>query len=334
MDDDILKDYECGLETNIPWKIPHYGEHNITTKKRHNDSLIWNIEYKPSDCNYVTTRTSNANGNIVNSYIMKRKNTPKSINNLNYPYIKFVNYILEHGHNNSNHYSNDSVIYNENDANLEFNRMLKGNPNFTMNTKGKKNKASTSGDKPDYILQNQSNRIYKLDNIRKYKRNQSPIVYYDFNTNNCTISNFDNKRRSCPHNSTSNSRIIIPKNNNNPLSPIVYDRCENREAGKDKNGIVGANPVETELDLEQLLSCDTVDHLLSPDNCYNSNDELSYMSNSLSLTTENNNNSDNNNHGNNILISNNYTNINTINKEVSTTVDIAELLRDTEIYLS
>lgn len=120
MNDDILKDYECGLETNIPWKIPHYGENNIMPKRKHDESLI-------SDSKNKT--------NVKNSNHMKKKNIPKSNNNNSpYPYIKFVNYILD---DNSN-YQYDSKKDHENDAYLEFNKMLKDNQNLTSYKNKKK----------------------------------------------------------------------------------------------------------------------------------------------------------------------------------------------------
>lgn len=371
MDNDILRDYECGLETNIPWKIPHYGEHNIITNKRNKDSLIWNAEYRTNNYNHTIIRrpnvnvnantNANANASIMGSYVIKKKNRRKSINNLHYPYIKFVNYILENNGNNinnnnkphnnhtngkGNHYNNDSIICNENDANLDFNKMLKSNQNFTMNTKEIKNSLFISTkDESGYIWQNQPTKMYKLDNIKKYKRDQSSIAYYDFNTDNS-----DN----CTNNNNNNSNRTMA--NNNLLFPILYDRYEYRENGKDKNNTVDSEQEETGLDLEQLLSCDTVDSLLSPDSSYNykynnysysSNGDLSYMSNLLLPIKDNNNlnnnsnnsnnnnlydNNNNNNNDNNLLESNNYRNINIINKEISAAVDITDLLRDTEYF--
>lgn len=374
MDNDILRDYECGLETNIPWKIPHYGEHNIITKKGNKDSLIWNAACRTNNYNHAITRgpnvnvnaNANANASIMGSYVIKKKNRRKSINNLHYPYSKFVNYILEdngnninnnkthNNHNNGkdNHYKNDSIICNENDANLDFNKMLESNQNFTMNTKEVKNSLSISTkDESEYIWQNQPTTIYKLDNIKKYKRDQSSIAYYDFNTDNS-----DNRASNNNNNNNNSNRTMA---NNNHLFPILYDRYEYGENGKDKNNTVDSEQEETGLDLEQLLSCDTVDSLLSPDSScnykydnysYNSNGDLSYVSNLLSPIEDNNNlnnncnnsnnnnlydngNNDNNNkNDNNLLGSNNYRNINIFNKEISTAVDITELLKDTKYF--
>lgn len=228
MDDDILKGYN---RSSIPWKIPHYGSH-------------------PG-----ASTTSN------------KTITPC-------PDIKFVNYILDNDgykYNNSVHKrsaanSNGDNVYMESDAVLEFNSMMRDSHRYGLR-----------GSTIDRIDKN----VSPLSRNRyKYKRTRSAPVLNSQVCNGNGASRPDRVDRvdSVVSSMSSVSSASLQMNHSKQGStarvrynPRKYMEEEEEEEVVDASvdttdgsvhGGDGYIPKDMEMDLERLLSCDTVDAML------------------------------------------------------------------------
>ena len=374
MEEDILKGYEKGLETNIPWKIPHYGEHQpLQTKKTNSISPSNNVKLEET-----STMSSNNTNNSMS--------TPNTANTTNsstasYQDIKFVNYILENNHykfsdvstalpgNNTNKgsHSKNSICsstttpnpnsknpsfntYLENDAILEFNNMLKENqsiqkqilptppqlqPQQPPTLLNNNNVSPTSRYK--YIrprsrtksvpMLSHINKISKSENSiicnpttttgRNHNRHHSSTIYYNYNPNNIVKYDMGSltpgmvAKHSTPlHSGAMTNRNNSKGNISNKSTPIRYnprkymDDNDTRILFDEED--IEFIPKDMEIDLEQLLACDTVDRILSPgtgnttttNTSHNSRHPSTIEHVSGNTSTNNNNNNNNNNNTN------------------------------------
>lgn len=235
---DILKGYVKGLETNIPWKIPHYGEHIMKHPSKNSPSR-------------------NSIGMIGKSASCQD--------------IKFVNYVLEDEHYKYGGSSSPTTArsknsdgkysYMESDAVLEFNNMLRENQ-YTRNSKKDKKRSPLSRYK--YTRTNSvptltgTNGLY--GKTSQHYNNDTSALYHNYNANNIVKYDMVSRHRGV------NVKRNSSSGNNNSSKSNMRIRYNPREYMDEDNSIDsndGYIPKDMEINLEQLLSCDTVDRILS-----------------------------------------------------------------------